>query len=503
MVRRALTLAVVVALVVVTGCTGGADESAAPSSAPADLASPTSVPEVQRKEPTPPGQPGGERPNIVLITTDDMNQSDLRWMPKTRRMLGDAGVTVDGFISNHPLCCPARAQIFTGQLAHNNRVHDNEHSRFGGYKRLRDPGQHVGRWLRDAGYRTAFVGKHMNGWESTARRQPGWTVFDPLLEGIYAPYGITMFGNGTPRRYDDVYTADLVGGLSVRYIKRLAAQDAPFFIWTSQVPPHGMFVDEQWTLPVPARRHQGRYAAAVPPSLSHPAFNEADVSDKPPWMRDLALAPAEDVTAWHRARIESLAAVDDQVARTVAALRETGELRNTYIFFTSDNGLMLGEHRLWNKNKPYEPNLRIPLLVRGPTLPAGVRRAATYGLVDLAPTFLDLAQAEAGLVVDGRSMMGTLRDDDPAYPDYLIQAAGGDQRPPAGTRDRPWWWRGVRSSEYVYVRYNDGFEELYDLRADPGQLTNVASLPEYAAVKRQYADRLKSLKRCAGEECRR
>ncbi len=502
MVRGALTLAIVAVLVVVSGCTGSTNESAAPASPQAD---PTTSP-LPTAEPVPPSpaeQAEDERPNIILITTDDMNQSDLRWMPKTRRLLGDAGVTVDGFISNHPLCCPARAQIFTGQFAHNNRVHDNEYSRFGGYKRLRDPGQHVGRWLRDAGYRTAFVGKHMNGWEFTAPRQPGWTVFDPLLKGIYAPYGITTFGNGTPRRYDDVYTADLVGRLSVRYIKRFAAQDAPFFIWTSQMPPHGMFVDEEWTLPVPARRHEGRYAAAVPPSLAHPAFNEADISDKHPWMRDIGPARVEDVTAWHRARVESLAAVDDQVARTVAALREMGELRNTYIFFTSDNGLMLGEHRLWNKNKPYEPNLRIPLLVRGPTLPAGTLRAATYGLVDLAPTFLELAKAEAGLTVDGRSMMGTLRDDEPSYPDYLIQAAGGDLRPPPGTRDKPWWWRGVRSSDYVYVRYNDGFEELYDMRADPGQLTNVASLPEYAEVKAQYADRLKSLKRCAGDGCRR
>ena len=106
-------------------------------------------------------------------------------------------------------------------------------------------------------------------------------------------------------------------------------------------------------------------------------------------------------------------------------------------------------------------------------------------------------------LVQSADEAGTLRDDEPSYPDYLIQAAGQDLRPPPGTRDRPWWWRGVRSSDYVYVRYNDGFEELYDMRADPGQLTNVASLPEYAEVKGQYADRLKSLKRCTGDGCRR
>ncbi len=453
--------------------------------------------------PTPTAPAEDDRPNIILITTDDMNQSDLEWMPKTRRLLGDAGVTVEGFISNHPLCCPARAQLMTGQHAHNNGVRDNDHSRFGGYKRLAHPSQNVGRWLRDSGYRTAFVGKHLNGWEKTAPRQRGWSIFNPLLRKIYAPYGMTMYGNGTPRAYDDVYTADLMGRLTVRYIQRFAQSGDPFFIWTSQVPPHGMLVNGQWGPPVAAARHADLYTDVPSPSTSHPAFNEADVTDKPPWMTVLPPVSTEVVNEWHQARIRSLQAVDEQVEATVDALARVGELGSTYVFFTSDNGLLLGEHRLRFKNKPYEPNLRIPLLVRGPDLGPGIVREATYGVADLAPTLLDIGGATAGVTLDGRSMMETLRDDAPSYDNYLIQASGGNHLPLPGATDKPWWWRGVRSMDYVYVRYNDGFEELYDMRADPGQLTNVASLPEYADVKRQYADRLKSLKRCTGDGCRR
>jgi N-acetylglucosamine-6-sulfatase len=439
--------------------------------------------------------PSTSRPNIVLITTDDMNRSDLRWMPHTRRLLGRGGVTVGDFISNHPLCCPARAQILTGQYGHNNGVSDNV-GQWGGYERLKRPGQHVGRWLKDAGYRTAFVGKHLNGWEVTQRRQAGWTRFNPLAEGVYEAYGMTMYNDGEPRTYRGVHTADLMGRLTVRLVRRFSTTGDPFFIWTSQVPPHGMVKDGRLVRPIPAARHRGLFPQALPPALSSPAFNEPDVSDKPPWLRREPPVSVKAVTDAHRARIRSLQAVDEQVAATVQALRETGELPNTYVFFTSDNGYLMGEHRLQYKNKPYEPSLRLPLLVRGPGLPAGAVRPVTFGLVDLAPTFLDLAGAEAGMPVDGRSMLPALRSGRGSYSHYLIQAGGWTDQP--GTR---WWWRGVRSRSYTYVRYRSGFEELYDRRRDPAQLRNVADDPAYRAVTAAYARRLDALKTCAGQSC--
>jgi arylsulfatase A-like enzyme len=443
------------------------------------------------------------RPNIVLVTADDMSRTDLRWMPETQRLLRAGGVQLSDFISNHPLCCPARAQVMTGQYAHNSGVRHNtgEH---GGYQALADPGNNIGAWLEDSGYRTAFVGKHMNGWEADGTRQPGWTVFDPLLRNVYSPYDVTMYNNGTPQLVPSLHTSDVVGRRSVRYIKRFAASGSPFFVWTSQVAPHGMYVNGKWQLPVPAARHQGLYPYAVPPSVSDPAFNEADVSDKAAWVRTTAPVQRTAMIDWHRARIRSLRSVDDQVKATVDALRDTGELATTYIFFTSDNGYLLGEHRLQNKNKPYEQSLRVPLVVRGPGLAAGAVRRSTYGMVDLPATFVDLAGGvPAGRTLDGRSMMATLRTGAPGYGHYLIQAALGasaESTGPAGNGSE-WWWRGVRSQRYVYWRYEDGFEELYDFVTDPHQLQNVAGRLGYTDVQADLAARLAALETCVGVTC--
>jgi arylsulfatase A-like enzyme len=445
----------------------------------------------------PPGPLPAPRPNIVLVTTDDMNRSDLRWMPITRRLLGTRGVTVGDFISNHPLCCPARAEILTGQYAQNNGVWDNAISRWGGYARLARPAQQVGRWLQDAGYRTVFIGKHLNGYERVRNRQPGWTVFNPLAAGVYQPYGFTMYNDGRPRRIDGVHTADYMGRAAVRAVERFAPKAAPFFPWVSQVPPHGLFRDGRWVPPVPAPRHRGLFPDAVPPSLSSPAFNEPVVADKPAYVRRAPLVSAASVTREHRGRIRSLQAVDEQVGALVRALRRTGELSRTYLFFTSDNGYLMGEHRLRNKNKPYEPNLRVPLLARGPALPAGVVRRATFGSVDLAPTFLDIADARARVTVDGRSMLPTLRSGGRGYTHYLLQAGGWTDEP--GVRR---WWSGVRSRSFVYVKYRDGFTELYDRRRDPAQLRNVAGVAAYRRVVAEYSGRLDVLRTCAGHTCR-
>jgi arylsulfatase A-like enzyme len=194
----------------------------------------------------------------------------------------------------------------------------------------------------------------------------------------------------------------------------------------------------------------------------------------------------------HRARVRSLASVDEQVGALIDTLRKERELSNTYIVFTSDNGVLLGEHRLTMKNWPYEPDLAIPLIVRGPGLPHGRMRDVTFGLVDLAPTFLDMADATAGRPLDGRSMLASLRDGDPGYSRYLIQA---------GSKTAEWGWRGVRSSDHSYVRHSDGTEELYDRVNDPSQLQNLAGEPGSARLLKQYGAWLEALQDCAGAAC--
>jgi N-acetylglucosamine-6-sulfatase len=326
--------------------------------------------------------------------------------------------------------------------------------------------------------------------------QAGWTIFNPTMKGTYAPYDMTMFNNGDPTLYSDVYTADLMGELTVDAIEQFIRDGAPFFIWTSQLPPHGMNVNRRWVPPIPAERHREAYPDAMPPAWGEPVFHEQDVSDKPPWVQNTVRADPEKMVRLQRARIRSLLSVDEQVRATVEALDQVGQLENTYIFFTSDNGYAVGEHGLTTKNHPYETSLRVPLLVRGPGIPAGVTRTGQFSLTDLSPTFLQIAEAEPGRRQDGRSMLPALTDGDEGYSHYLIQASGWSYVP--GLK---WWWRGVRSTDYTYVRYDDGFEELYDLRADPTQLQNVADDPAAAGVKADLSARLGVLEDCRGKTC--
>jgi arylsulfatase A-like enzyme len=115
-------------------------------------------------------------------------------------------------------------------------------------------------------------------------------------------------------------------------------------------------------------------------------------------------------------------------------------------------------------------------------------------MVDIAPTLLAMAGAHPTRVLDGRSMLGALRHGGPGYREYLIKA---------GTEERLWWWRGVRSATHTYVRYDDGTQELYDRRTDPSQLRVLAGEPGSSRILRDYGDRLEALQDCAGEACRR
>ena len=139
----------------------------------------------QVPSPQPPGSAGsagsGQRPNVVFVLTDDMRDDDLDHMPITRRLLADEGMEFTDAISPHPLCCPARAQLATGQYAQNNGVQHNR-GVHGGFEAL-DPTQEASSWFRDSGYATGFVGKFLNGYGPRDPRPAGWTRWDALNDG--------------------------------------------------------------------------------------------------------------------------------------------------------------------------------------------------------------------------------------------------------------------------------------------------------------------------------
>jgi arylsulfatase A-like enzyme len=223
------------------------------------------------------------------------------------------------------------------------------------------------------------------------------------------------------------------------------------------------------------------------------------VADKPAHIRRRPLlSPAKQahVLEIYRARLASLLAADDLVERLVKALDDTGQLGRTVIVFTSDNGFLLGEHRVpEGKYLPYEESIRVPLIIRGGGFPAGVTVQQPVSNVDLAPTIVALAGAHAQRVMDGRPLLPLALDPGLAKNrTLLIEGAGlGSDKPP---------FAAVRDPRWLYVEYQTGDRELYDLQSDPYELRSLHASPALAAVRRDLARRLTRLRVCSGGGCR-
>jgi N-acetylglucosamine-6-sulfatase len=449
----------------------------------------------------------GSQPNIVLVMTDDMTVSDLRWMPQTRRLLGRHGTTFTEAIAPNPLCCPARAALITGLESHNSGVWSNS-GRYGGYQALHRTSR-LQHWLRGAGYRTAFLGKHLNGY--TPRRtgpEGGWTVHDPLVRGIYSYRRFASWNDGDIRWVRHGYVTQYLTQATKGVLRRFEHRDAaPFFVWVSHVAPHnslrpGCTGAGCWAPPRPALRDWGDLRGVRAPELASASFNQDGGADKPYFLRGLDAWDEADIQRLFQRRIESLQAVDRSVAATVAQLRRLGELRRTLFVFTSDNGYLLGEHRYVGKRLPYEGSVRVPLLVRGP----GVLQGATvHDLVttpDLTRTFVHVAGAEPAYPLDGVVLRGLLTDRRAAPPRAATILQTGGPAPYAPH----WAYRGYRDARYTYARYPDDgsgsvYEELYDRRLDPSELDNVAGSPAYAEVLRLVQERARTLLTCSGATC--
>ena len=200
------------------------------------------------------------------------------------------------------------------------------------------------------------------------------------------------------------------------------------------------------------------------------------------------------ITKDYDATLETLDAVNDGVTRIMKALKETHQLANTIVIFTSDNGFFFGEHRIPSgKGRFYEPAIRVPLVMRGPGIEHGITQRSLVANVDLAPTILDLAGAKALRPVDGTSMVPLLHHKERPPKDRAVLLESNSVFSPD---------LGVRTPRYAYFVLNTGEKELYDLRADPDELRNLAGDPAHAAVEADLAARLAKLEHCSGSTCR-
>jgi arylsulfatase A-like enzyme len=471
--------------------------------------------------------------NIIFILTDDMDAQSLAYMPNVQELLVEEGVVFENYIVNVSLCCPSRATTLTGMYSHNSKILTNNRPN-GGYatfKRLGYERNNVATALHVAGYRTALIGKYLNGYPigNWVTHIPiGWTEWYSPVEGDpFFAYNYELNENGEIVAYGtepDDYLTDVLASFAVDFVERSAKNDQPFFIYLAPYAPHGPAV--------PAPRHVKMFHEEIYPKT--PSFNEEDVSDKPDHIQELGhVNPGtiQWIDAFYRNQLQSLQAVDEMVARLVETLERADQLDNTYIFYTSDHGIHMGQHRLpVGKKSPYEEDVRVPLVIRGPGVPKGTTITPLAGNTDLAPTFVDIAGLTPPSHVDGRSLLPLLAGNDGGWRDaYLIEHWDRNTQlessevkfaglnwlaePSSGLLEPPeiieWEeaqdftipeFKGLRTRDYTYVEYVTGERELYNLRADPFQLENLASGADIQFLE-QFSEWLACVSLCSGESC--
>ncbi len=408
--------------------------------------------------------------NIIFILSDDQRWDTMQYMPLTTALLGNESVKFNNAFVAVPLCCPSRATILSGLYSHNHGVLENLDTD------LFDDTSTIATWLRAAGYRTGLFGKYKNfyGEVSPPVVPPGWDDWHGQVEQVGGTpfYNYSVFENGVLVNYGSQpqdYSTDVFGAKVVQFIES-TPPGQPLFAYFSPRPPGD----------TPAPSDIGSFASFPP--WRPPSYNEADVSDKPFWVRQLPLitqTQASTADTFHQQQLESLQALDRVVADIIDALTRTGRLNNTVIIFTSDNGMTWGEHRWLNKKwAPYEESVKVPLWIRVPGIPGRSEDRVTVN-VDFAPTFAEWAGVVPSTKVDGFSLATLLKDPSAPWPtERLLEYLG--TRDIHGVAEKR--FQAVRTLQYVYAEYDNGDREFYDLFADPYQLTNAINDPTYTSI---------------------
>jgi N-acetylglucosamine-6-sulfatase len=543
---------------------------------------------------------GAERvpPSFVVIQTDDQTLDglyasfesfeglgELRTMPNTLNLIAKRGMTFNRYYVSYPLCCPSRVSLLTGRYAHNHNVRGNvpPNGGFTGFTFRGAMNHNLAVWLNQAGYRTIHIGKFLNGYgdepyDNGTIVPPGWDAWHTVLKADthHYFYGYTLNDNGTldgpfgdsgsweTREYgvrDDIGCPFApTNGLPCFYetdvLTRIAAEELngtpeerPFYLQLDYTAPHGDF--RRPAGPEPAPRNYDWFKGAPLPHDRSEGFDEGNVSDKPRFIRDaphLSLNDKHAYRVYWQKQLDSLRSIDDGVKQVIDTLGALHRLRNTYIIFTSDNGFFFGEHRLiGGKFLAYEPSTHLPFLIRGPGIRAGTQSGELVGNIDIAPTVLELAGAEADKSIDGRSIAPFLHDPAlrsrrPILFESFVQtadvdangtisatassarrgtaSASGSQRTASGTGTAsqaagrggdkasasivapPKDYEGIRLGPYKYIEWPDGEKELYDINKDPYELNNIARVPNFFPIRAFLHAQLVRLETCVGRTCR-
>ncbi|KAM0257585.1 hypothetical protein ACHAQJ_004285 [Trichoderma viride] len=444
-----------------------------------------------------------DRPNIVFILTDDQDNhmGTLDHMPSLQKHLAHQGTTFERHYCSIAICCPSRVSLWTGQLAHNTNV-TNVNPPWGGYPKFVQNGyndHHLALWLQQSGYNTYYAGKLFNAHTIYNYDSPpvsGYTQSNFFLDPFtYQYYNVSTTKNGAPPTNPvGKYSTDIVAESADEFFNHALQDDeSPFFITLAPIAPHALVGEGSvgsFDPPQVAERHQGLFPEYKIPRT--PNFNP-DSPSGVSWVSKLSKLNDSVIDyndEYQRLRLRSLQAVDEIVESVVTRLDQAGVLENTYIFYTSDNGYHIGQHRLHpGKTCGFETDINVPLIVRGPGVPAQRITHAPSSHTDLAPTILQIA----GVGIDDRKFDGSpidiyntqaeSRSEHVAVEFWGVGLAesifGRETGLPIYINNT---YKGLRIEAedygFYYSVWCSNEKELYDMRADPGQLNNLLSPKE-------------------------
>ena len=423
-----------------------------------------------------PAAPGS--PNIIFILTDDLAMNLVQFMPHVLAMQ-QKGVTFSHYFVTDSLCCPSRSSIFTGRYPHDTGVFKNV-GEDGGYLVFRARGSEQATFavaLSAAGYRTAFLGKYLNGYEPAQHSAgPGWSHWNVAGNG-YPEFNYALNQDGQLVRHGfkpEDYLTDVLATDAVQFVKQKSG--TPFFIEVATFAPHAPYT--------PAPRDANAFPNLHAPR--GPAYNAPHDAAAPHWLASMPALTQTDMDGIDRdfrKRAQSVQAVDKMIGELEAAVAATGQEKNTYVIFSSDNGYHMGEYRLRpGKMTAYDTDVHVPLVVIGPDVPAGRTVDAIAENIDLCPTFIQLAGADQLPNIDGSSLAVLLHGQSAQgwRTVTLVEHHGPvrdlvDPDMPIARSGNPTTYEAIRSHTDLYVEYADGEREYHNLTSDPDELRNTFS----------------------------
>ncbi|KAL2840517.1 alkaline-phosphatase-like protein [Aspergillus pseudoustus] len=452
-----------------------------------------------------------KQPNFIFVITDDqdLKLDSVDYMPLTQKHLKQQGTFFRNHFVTTALCCPSRVSLWTGRQAHNTNVTDVSPP-YGGYPKFVDRGfneNFLPVWLQNAGYDTYYTGKLFNAHTVDNYHSPyvnGFNGSDFLLDPYTYSYLNSTYqrNQDAPVSYEGRHTVEVITEKALGFLDDALAGDRPFFITVAPVAPHSNVnpgaidaeVPTVMTEPIPLDRHKDLFPDVKVPRTEH--FNPDEPSGVN-WVRGL-LKQDEATVAYHdlfyRRRLQALQGVDELVDSLVTKLEASGQADNTYIIYTSDNGYHIGQHRLPpGKTCGFEEDIRVPLIIRGPGVPAGEEEEAVTTHIDLVPSIFDLAGIPLREDLDGTpiplpSAAGTVhtRHEHVTVEYWGMAYLEGERGALANPNHTPFILNNTyKSVRIIGENYNlyysvwcNNAHELYDLTTDPYQLNNLYSSPD-------------------------